>query len=141
MTLVGAYWFYNQVDPEHPLSKLYTGMASLHIAGAPYDYFIRGSQRLRDINWWTHSARVSEGHHRYMARRGMPISSSSARHFATTIGDFVPGTARYPGQAGARILRGRGSRIAAKIAGRMVPGLGWAMLAYDAYTVSKMILD
>lgn len=141
MTLTGAYWLWEKSDPDTPLEAYLTGVASLHVAGAPYDYFLRGSQRLRDINWWSDIAHANRQAHSYMARRGMPISKSSARHFAQTTGSFVPGTARYPGSAGARILRGRTARIAAKVAGRMVPGLGWALLAYDIYTVGRMITD
>lgn len=141
MTLTGAYWFWNQVDPETPWGAYVTGVASLHIAGAPYDTFIRGSQTLRDINWWSDMAAFDRWSHQEMVKHGRKISPSSAKHFAQTAGDFVPGTARYPGQAGARILRGRTARIAAKVAGRMVPGLGWALFAYDLYTVGRMITD
>ena len=141
MTLTGAYWLWDQVDPDSYWEGYATGVVGLHVAGAPYDTFLRGSQKLRDINWWSDMAYANRQAHRTMVSRGMSISSRSAAQFAQTSGSFVPGTARYAGSPGARILRGRGARIAAKVAGRMVPGLGWALLAYDIYTVGRMITD
>lgn len=121
------------------LSDFYLGIASLHIAGAPYDRFSKASQTLRDINWWSDMAAFDRWSHQEMVKSGRAISPSSAKHFARTSGTFVPGTARYAGHSGARILRSRGARVAAKVAGRLVPGLGWALLAYDLYSAGKYI--
>ncbi len=140
MTLTVAWWLYDQI-PDHPVPKALALPAAVAVSGLPYDAFIKGSQALRDINWWSDMAAADRWTHRQMVKRGMPISKSSAAHFARTSGTFVPGTARYTGHAGARILRSRGLRIAAKLGGRLVPGLGWALLAYDVYTVTNMILD
>ncbi len=157
MTLTLAWWLYDKQykaekhsitrrgKPASPttvaLSNYAFGLAAVRVAGAPYDYFIRGAQRLRDIDYWSDMARGNRAAHQYMVKHGMPISKASAKAFAATSGTFVPGTARYAGSAGVRIMRGRGARLAVKLGARFVPGLGWALLAYDVYTVSKMILD
>ena len=140
MTLTTAWWLYDQV-PDHPVPKALAAPFSLAAAGLPYQSVIKTSQVLRDITWWSDIAAASRFEHRYMVKHGMPISKASHAHFARTAGTFVPGTARYTGHAGARILRSRGLRLAAKVGARFVPGLGWAMLAYDVYTVTNMILD
>jgi len=140
MTLTVAWWLYDQV-PDHPVSKAAVFPLAVATAGLPYDVFIRGGQVLRDISWWSDMAAASRFEHQYMVKHNLPISKKSAAHFARTSGTFVPGTARYTGHAGARILRSRGLRVAAKVGARFVPGLGWALLAYDVYTVTNMILD
>ncbi len=140
MTLTVAWWLYDQV-PDQPVSKAMAFPLAVATAGLPYDAFWRSGQVLRDISWWSEMAAGNRAAHRHMVKHGMPISKSSAAHFARTSGSFVPGTARYTGHAGARILRSRGLRVAAKVGARFVPGLGWALLAYDVYTVTNMILD
>lgn len=140
MTLTVAWWLYDQV-PDKPISKAMVFPLVVATAGLPYDAFIRTSQVLRDISWWSDMAAGNRASHQYMVKHGMPISRSSAAQFAKTSGSFVPGTARFAGHSGARILRSRGLRVAAKVGARFVPGLGWALLAYDLYTVTNMILD
>ncbi len=137
MTVYAGYWLYNQAETD--LEKVVAFPAAVAVSGSPYHTIGKVATHLDDINYWTHAARVNQSHHAYMARRGMQISASGARSLAYTSGTFVP-MAR-PGSFSVRILRGRGARIAAKVAGRMVPGLGWALLAYDLYTVGQAVLD
>ncbi len=140
MTLTVAWWLYDQV-PDHPVTKAMVFPVAAAAAGLPYQSVIKVSQTLHDMTWWSDIAAASRFEESYMRKHGMPISKKSAAHFARTHGSFVPGTARYTGHAGARILRSRGLRVAAKVGARFVPGLGWALLAYDVYTVTNMILD
>ena len=137
MTVYAGYWLYNQAESD--LEKVVAFPAAIAVSGSPYHTIGKVATHLDDINYWTHAARVNQSHHAYMARRGMQISASGARSLAYTSGTSVP-MAR-PGSFPVRILRGRGARIAAKVAGRMVPGLGWALLAYDLYTVGQAVLD
>ena len=137
MTVYAGYWLYNQAETD--LEKVVAFPAAVAVSGSPYHTIGKVATHLDDINYWTHAARVNQSHHAYMARRGMQISASGARSLAYTSGTSVP-MAR-PGSFPVRILRGRGARIAAKVAGRMVPGLGWALLAYDLYTVGQAVLD
>ncbi len=137
MTVYAGYWLYNQAESD--LEKVVAFPAAIAVSGSPYHTIGKVATHLDDINYWTHAARVNQSHHAYMARRGMQISASGARSLAYTSGKFVP-MAR-PGSFPVRILRGRGARIAARVAGRMVPGLGWALLAYDLYTVGQAVLD
>lgn len=137
MTLTASWWLYDQAN--NPFQKVVYGAGGIAVAGSPYHTIAKVANRLDDVNYWAQVARVNRSHHAYMARHGMQISASSARHFAFTSGPFIP--AARPGTYPVRILRGRGARIAARIAGRAVPGLGWALLAYDIYTVGKMIAD
>jgi len=135
MTLTAAWWLYEKADTAS--EKLLYGLGGALVAGSPYHTIGRVATHLDDVNYWTHASRVNRSHHAYMVRRGMQISAGGARSMAYTSGTFVP-MARH-GSFLVRILRGRGARIAAKLAGRMVPGLGWALLAYDVYTVSQAI--
>ncbi len=137
MTVYAGYWLYNQAETD--LEKVVAVPAAIAVSGSPYHTIGKVATHLDDINYWTHASRVNQSHHAYMARRGMQISASGARSMAYTSGTFVP-MARH-GSFPVRILRGRGARIAAKVAGRMVPGLGWALLAYDLYTVGQAVLD
>jgi len=137
MTLMAAWWLQEQADTR--FEKLAYGVGGALVAGSPYHAIGRVATHLDDLNYWAHAARVNRSHHAYMARRGMQISSAGAAEIAFTQGRFIP-MAR-PGSFPVRILRGRGVRIAAKLGGRLVPGLGWALLAYDVYTVAKMISD
>ncbi len=137
MTVYAGYWLYNQAETD--LEKVVAVPAAIAVSGSPYHTIGKVATHLDDINYWTHASRVNQSHHAYMVRRGMAISGTSARSLAYTQGTFVP-MAR-PGSFPVRILRGRGARIAAKVAGRMVPGLGWALLAYDLYTVGQAVMD
>lgn len=126
MTLTVAWWLHERV-PEHPLAHGISAVPLVLVAGAPYDAFTRATATLTRFNRWDHAQRVAKSHHSYMVRRGMTISKSSAHHFA---------------QAGVGRARSRMAlRFGAKLGARLVPGLGWALLAYDVYTVTNMILD
>ena len=133
MTLIAADYIYGRA--ETPLEKAAAAPAAAIVAGSPYGAISRAALHLDDVNFWSHAARVNQSHHAYMVRRGMPISSAAARNFAFTSGQFVPmaRSGRFP----VRILRKRGLVFAAKLAGRAVPGLGWALLAYDLYTIGN----
>ena len=137
MTVYAGYWLYGQAESD--LEKAVAVPASIAVSGSPYHTIGKIATHLDDINYWTHAARVNRSHHAYMVRRGMPISGAGARSLAYTRGSFVP-MARS-GSFPIRILRGRGARVAARMAGRMVPGLGWALLAYDVYTVAQAVMD
>ena len=67
MTLTGSYWLWQQADPDTPWEAYSAGVASLTVAGAPYDTFLRGSQRLRDINWWSDMAYANRQAHEYIS--------------------------------------------------------------------------
>ena len=126
MTLTVAWWLHEQV-PDNPLAHTISAVPLLGVAGAPYDAFIRSTDSLDRYNRGVHARRVAISQHSYMVRHGMSIPESSARHFA---------------QAGVGRARGRAAmRMGAKLGARLVPGLGWAMLAYDVYTVANMIMD
>jgi len=126
MTLTVAWWLHERV-PDNPLAHAISGIPLLHVAGAPYDVFTRSTSAISRFNRGVHLHRVATSQHSYMVRHGMKISKSSAAHFA---------------QAGVGRLRSRTAlRVAGKLGARLIPGLGWAMLAYDVYTVTNMILD
>ncbi len=137
MTLTAAWWMYDQAETS--AQKAVYGLAGVAVAGSPYHSMGVLARHLDDVNYWTHAARVNASHHSYMVRRGMSISPTAAKNFAFTSGRFVP-MARA-GFFPVPLARGRGARIAAKLAGRLVPGLGWGLLAYDLYTVAGMVRD
>ena len=124
MTLTVAWWLH-QHAPEHPAGVL--AVPLIGVAGAPYDAFTRAGSSLRRFNRGVALQRAATSQHAYMVRHGMKISQSSAAHFA---------------QAGVGRARTRlALRFGAKMGARLIPGLGWALLAYDVYTVTNMILD
>jgi len=126
LTLTVAWWLHEQV-PNHPAAHITSAVPLIGVAGAPYDAFTRATDSLDRFNRRQHARRVAMSQHSYMVRHGMNIPKSSARHFA---------------KAGVGRARSRAAiRFGAKLGARMIPGLGWAMLAYDVYTVSNMILD
>jgi len=124
MTVTFAWWLHEHA-PDHPEGIF--AVPLIGVAGAPYDAFTRAGSSLRRFNRGVVLQRVATAQHSYMVRHGMKISKSSAAHFA---------------QAGVGRIRSRAAlRIGAKMGARLIPGLGWAMLAYDVYTVANMILD
>ncbi len=126
MTITLAWWIHEQI-PDHPVAHTISGLPLVAIAGSPYDVFIKGSGSARRARRAHHAHAVAKFQHRYMARRGMLISKSSAAHFAQAgVGRLSPKLA---------------ARIGARVGARLIPGLGWAMLAYDVYTVAGMISD
>jgi len=126
MTLTVAWWLHEQV-PDHPAAQVTSAVPLALVAGAPYDAFIRATDSLDRFNRADRLRRTAVAQHSYMVRHGMPVSKSSARHFAA---------------AGVGRLRTKAAlRFGAKLGARFVPGLGWALLAYDVYTVGKMITD
>jgi len=44
--------------------------------------------------------------------------------------------ARIGGRAGAKVGLKAGAKVGARIGGRLIPGVGWALLAYDVYDVA-----
>ena len=44
--------------------------------------------------------------------------------------------ARVGGRAGAKVGLKAGAKVGARIGGRLIPGVGWALLAYDVYEVA-----
>ncbi len=141
MTIVVADRFYDYVDPQNPLSKFYTGAAALHLAGMPYHSILKAANWVDEFNRGAHAQMVARTHFDYMTRRGMPISKASLRHFASQgVGHRGLRYAIYdPMKLNQVLTKGKYLRFAGKMAGRMVPGLGWALLAYDVYTVSKAV--
>lgn len=126
MTLTVAWWLHEQV-PDHPVAQVTSAVPLLAVAGAPYDAFIRSTDSISRFNRADRLRRTAVAQHSYMVRHGMPISKSSASHFA---------------HAGVGRVRTKAAlRFGARVGARLVPGLGWAMLAYDIYTVGGMILD
>jgi len=126
MTLTVAWWLHERV-PDHPVSHTLSAIPLLHVAGAPYDVFTRSTSALGRFNRGVALQRAAISQHSYVVRHGMNISKSSAAHFA---------------QAGVGRARSRlALRLGAKVGARLIPGLGWALLAYDVYTVTNMILD
>jgi len=133
MTLTVAWWLFGP-NPEtdtpgkkHPVSRVITLPIAIGVAGMPYDAFNRGGSFLRRFNRGVALQRVATSQHAYMVRHGMKISRSSAAHFAHA----------GVGRARTRLAL----RFGAKMGARLIPGLGWALLAYDVYTVTNMILD
>lgn len=124
MTLTLAWWLHDQV-PDHPVAQVTSAVPLLAVAGAPYDVFIRSTDSLDRFNRAARLQRTAMAQHSYMVRHGMSVSKSSAAHFA---------------HAGVGRLRTKAAlRFGARVGARLVPGLGWAMLAYDVYTVGKMV--
>ncbi len=143
MTVTAAYWFYGQVDPQHPVTKTWTGIAALHLAGMPYHSLGKAMNWLDAFNYGAHNQMVARQHFNVMVDRGMKIPKSSLRHFAQS-GVGHRGLAyaiRDPYRLNQVLTKGKYLRFAGKAAGRLVPGLGWALLAYDLYTVGRMITD
>lgn len=126
MTLTVAWWLHEHV-PDHPVAHGVSAIPLIGVAGAPYDAFTRATSSLSRFNRGVALQRAATSQHSYMVRHGMTISKSSAHHFA---------------QAGVGRARTRlALRFGAKVGARLIPGLGWALLAYDVYTVTNMILD
>ncbi len=117
---------------------------SLHLAAMPYNSIIRASNYLDSFNRGAHAQQVARSHFNYMTRRGMPISKASMRHFASQgVGHRGFRYAFFGDPMGLNqvLTKGRYLRFAGKAGARLIPGLGWALLAYDVYTVAKMISD
>ncbi len=126
MTLTVAWWLHERV-PDNLLAHSISAIPLLHVALAPYDVFTRATSSVGRFNRGVALQRAATSQYSYMVRHGMSISSSSASHFA---------------QAGVGRARTRlALRLAGKAGARLIPGLGWALLAYDVYTVTNMILD
>lgn len=143
MTLSVAWWLYEKQrkaekysvtrrgEKASPslvaLSNYAAALGLAHLAGSPYHTIGRVTERLGAFNRGVRAQQVARSQHSYMVRHGMNISKSSASHFA---------------QAGVGRARSRMAlRIGAKMGARLIPGLGWALLVYDVYTVTNMILD
>jgi len=74
------------------------------------------------------------------SRREFQIASSAAYRAGAAIGGHLAWPSNAPvflaetakGKRAASAIA-RGSRIGGRVGARLIPGLGWAMLAYDAY--------
>ena len=142
MTLTVAWWLYDQA-PDNLPAKSAAAVAGIHVAGLPYHNIIKATNWLDAFNYGAHNQMVARQQFRTMVARGMPISKSSMRHFAS-YGVGHRGLAyalRDPMGLNRVLTKGRWLRLAGKVGARAVPGLGWALLAYDVYTVTNMILD
>ncbi len=127
MTLTVAWWLHERV-PDHPVADVISGVPLLHVALAPYDAFTRGATAASRYNRYFHNYIVATNQHKYIVQHGMKVSRSSARHFAAAgVGRSLKAVGHY--------------RLLGKLGARLIPGLGWALLAYDVYTVTNMILD
>lgn len=143
MTLSVAWWLYEKQrdaekhsvirrgEPASPaleaISNYAAAVSLAHLAGSPYHTVGSVTERLAAFNRGTAAQATAKAQHRYMVKSGMSISKSSAAHFA----------AAGVGRSSSRLA----IRVGARVGARLVPGLGWALLAYDVYTLSKMIAD
>jgi len=141
MTLSVAWWLYDQA-PDNPLAKYGGGIAAAHLAGMPYHGLIKTTNWLGAFNRSAHAQQVARSQYAYMTRHGMNISKSSHAHFARQgVARQAFFTTANMRTARGVLTKGRYLRFAGKMGARFVPGLGWALLAYDVYTVANMILD
>jgi len=153
MTLTFAYWLYDKMQDQR---KTHTKTGSFgHVVGSvaytpiavgislmPYHTIGKTMNWLDAFNRSAHAQQVARSQYNYMVKHGMKISKSSHAHFAQQgvarqrfFTTFNMRTARGV------LTKGKYLRFAGKMGARLVPGLGMALLAYDVYTVTNMILD
>lgn len=83
---------------------------------------------------------ITYGAHTWDAVYHYTTKASAAERFGASLGGRVHAQLLYNRGKGlsvaTRALRGPGYKIGGRIGGRLIPGVGWALLAYDVYDIA-----
>jgi len=123
-------WMWKQYDPQdditpYALVGMATAVANLFPAVSLIQAGVRGEQMFSHVTYARFNPWAKPVFHYTQA-------ASKAERIGARVGSLV---GRFPIPP-SKALAKAGAKAGAKVGGRLIPGVGWALLAYDVYDVA-----